>query len=89
MALVMGEIPRQRDFLRNAHSVLKPEGRLSITELFPDPHFLSQEAVRTIVEEAGFWHEKTEGSRCFYTATFRRQARDLTGLDAEGVDEGA
>lgn len=72
LALAIGEIPRQREVLRKVFGALKPGGRLSITEMFPDPHFLSQTTLRTVVEEAGFQHVETLGSRGFYTSNFLR-----------------
>jgi ubiquinone/menaquinone biosynthesis C-methylase UbiE len=88
MALTMGEIPRQREFLRMVFSALKPGGRLSITEMFPDPHFLSQKAVRLVTEEAGFQHLETLGSRCFYTSNFLRPAGNRTRPRTESPEKG-
>lgn len=84
LALTMGEIPRQDDFLGIVFAALKPGGRLSITELFPDPHFISQRALRAVVEEAGFQHQETLGSRIFYTSNFLRPARGRSDLSADG-----
>lgn len=79
MALTLGEVVRQRELLLTIFNSLKPGGRLSITELFPDPHFQSQEDVRTLVEGAGFQHVETLGSPWFYTSNFSRPD-DLASL---------
>ena len=77
MALTLGEIPaaRQLEALEHAFGVLKPGGRLSITEMFPDPHFLSQKAVKRLAAAAGFQHQETLGSRWFHTSNFLRPER--------------
>ena len=72
VALTLGEIPRQKEFLARALDALRPGGRISVTELFPDPHFLTQQVVQNILEEAGFEHVETLGSRWFYTSNFQR-----------------
>ena len=70
LALTLGEIPAREDALRQCFEVLRPGGRLSVTELFPDPHFLSRRKVRELAEEAGFRHEATQGHALFFTANF-------------------
>ena len=67
---LLGEIPAREDALRQCFAVLRPGGRLSVTELFPDPHFLSRRKVRELAEEAGFRHEATQGHALFFTANF-------------------
>ena len=75
IALTLGEIPAREEALRQCHEVLRPGGRLSVTELFPDPHFLSRRKVRELAEEAGFEHEATQGHALFFTANFLKPSR--------------
>ena len=39
LCTVLGEIPDREAALRQCYAALKPGGRLSITEIFPDPHY--------------------------------------------------
>lgn len=70
IALTLGEIPRREVALRRAYDLLKPGGVLAITELFPDPHFVSRRTVRRLAEDEGFRHAATRGNALFFTASF-------------------
>lgn len=70
IALTLGEIPRREIVLQRAYEVLKRGGVLAITELFPDPHFVSRRTARRLAEEAGFRHVATRGNAGFFTASF-------------------
>ena len=60
---VLGEIPDQSVALREIRRVLKPDGRLIVGELFGDPHFTTQSALRrqgaaaglAYGEQSGYW----------------------------------
>ncbi len=67
---VLGEIPDRLATLRQCYETLRPSGRLSITELFPDPHYQSRSTVRQLAEAAGFRLETAIGPWYFYTANF-------------------
>lgn len=54
MSTVLGEVPDRAAALADIYRTLKPGGILSDTEVFPDPHFLTQGTVRRLAEEAGF-----------------------------------
>lgn len=72
IALALGEIPNREATLRRCLHVLKPGGKLSITEMVPDPHFVPQRTVRRLAESVGFRHKSTQGSRLSFTATFEK-----------------
>ena len=70
LATTLGEIPDRDAALRRCFDALKPRGVLSITEMVPDPHFVSQRAVLRLAERVGFQHQRTEGSWLSFTANF-------------------
>ncbi|HEX7244717.1 MAG TPA: methyltransferase domain-containing protein [Solirubrobacterales bacterium] len=58
LTTVLGEIPDPVAALREIHRVLKPDGRLVVGELFGDPHFTTQSALRRQSAEASLaWQE--------------------------------
>jgi ubiquinone/menaquinone biosynthesis C-methylase UbiE len=58
LTTVLGEIPDPVAALREIARVLKPSGRLVVGELFGDPHFTTQSALRRQSAEAGLsWQE--------------------------------
>lgn len=67
---VLGEIPDREAALRQCHAALKPGGLLSITEIFPDPHYQSRATVQRLAEAAGFRLKETRGPWYFFTANF-------------------
>lgn len=78
VALTLGEIPARQESLRQCHRVLRPGGRLSVTELFPDPHFLTRSKARGLAEAAGFKHEATQGHALFFTANFLKPSKEAS-----------
>jgi ubiquinone/menaquinone biosynthesis C-methylase UbiE len=67
---VLGEIPNREAALRQCFAALKPNGILSITEIFPDPHYQSRATVRRLAEAAGFRLQAVHGPWYFFTANF-------------------
>lgn len=74
LAIALGEIPDREGALRECYRALKPGGQLSVTEVFPDPHFQSAWTVRRLAEEAGFRLREIRGLWYFFTANFAKDA---------------
>jgi ubiquinone/menaquinone biosynthesis C-methylase UbiE len=70
LCTALGEIPNREAALRQSHTALKPGGVLSITEIFPDPHYQSRAMVRRLTEAAGFQLKELHGLWYFFTANF-------------------
>ncbi len=68
LALTLGEIPDREGALQRSFDALRVGGVLSITEMFPDPHFVPQRTVRCLAERARFRHIATHGFWRFFTA---------------------
>lgn len=73
MVTVLGEIPDRHAALMQCYRVLKPGGRLSITEIFPDPHFQPLDTVKSLAQTAGFQFDGSEGGWNFFTANFSKE----------------
>jgi ubiquinone/menaquinone biosynthesis C-methylase UbiE len=70
LAMVLGEIPDRAAALAEVFRVLKPGGRLSITEMLADPHFQSQATVARLATTAGFQPLEVFGHWYSFTANF-------------------
>lgn len=73
LCTVLGEIPDRAAALAQCHRAIKPGGRLIITEMRPDPHYLPEETVRELAAAAGFDLSTVQGSWRRYTAIFSRR----------------
>ena len=72
LAAVLGEIPDPVRALREIHRVLKADGLLSITEMFPDPDYPLRRTVVRWCREAGFKLAEKGGNFFYYTLNFRK-----------------
>jgi ubiquinone/menaquinone biosynthesis C-methylase UbiE len=70
LCTALGEIPDRTAALAQCYRALKPEGILSITEMFGDPHYQTRSVVRRLAEEVGFRFQSVEGGWWVYTAQF-------------------
>lgn len=71
---VLGEIPNGAAALRELRRVLKPGGRLVISEILIDPDFISLRALRRKAKEADLFFEQSAGPTFAYSAVFRPAA---------------
>lgn len=68
----LGEVPDRLHALLELFRVIKPGGRLAISEELPDPAYLPAGAVRQFAEEAGFSFAGKTGSPFVYQMVFTR-----------------
>jgi ubiquinone/menaquinone biosynthesis C-methylase UbiE len=67
---VLGEIPDREAALQRCYAALKPDGILSITEIFPDPHYQSRSTLQQLANGVGFHLEDMHGHWFFFTANY-------------------
>ena len=72
LVTVLGEIPNRHGALQEISQALKPQGVLSVTELFPDPHYNSQRCVCMEVEATGLQYLETFGNKVSFTMNFTK-----------------
>jgi SAM-dependent methyltransferase len=68
LTAVLGEIPDPVAALSEIRRVLKPNGRLVVGELFGDPHFTTQSALKRQAPEGGLAWESHSGNWFGYFA---------------------
>jgi len=73
MVTVLGEVGDAGAALREAARVLKPGGRLSVTEQMGDPDFISREELKMCAAKTTLAFERHFGPRFFYTANFLKR----------------
>ncbi|HVA77415.1 MAG TPA: class I SAM-dependent methyltransferase [Candidatus Binataceae bacterium] len=71
LVTVLGEVSRPLDCLRELARVLKPQGRLSISEARNDPDFITIDELTLMAAQAGFKFIERFGSERNFTANFR------------------
>lgn len=67
---VLGEMSDREAALAEIFQALGPGGILCITEGFLDPHYQSQERIRSFARAVGFVQERCAGNRWLFTMNF-------------------
>jgi ubiquinone/menaquinone biosynthesis C-methylase UbiE len=80
MVTVLQEIPDRNRALQEVKRVLKPEGVLAVTELFPDPDYPWKSTTTKLGEEAGFVVDEVSGNFFNYTVRFRKPDSGVSGF---------
>jgi SAM-dependent methyltransferase len=75
MVAVLGEVTDRRAALCEVARVLKPGGRLSVTELPGDPDFVALDQLREHAREEKFGFEARFGPSWYFTCNFRAPPR--------------
>ena len=70
MVAVLGEVTDRAAAMREAARVLRPGGRLSVTELPGDPDFVRLSELKQRAQEAGLDFERRYGPRWYFTCNF-------------------
>jgi ubiquinone/menaquinone biosynthesis C-methylase UbiE len=76
LVTVLGEIPDRASALGEILRSLKPGGILSLTEVFPDPHFQPRGTVRKLAGQAGYEVRETHGNWRAFTVNLARPAKE-------------
>jgi len=72
LVTVLGEIPDKAVALREIRGALRAGGVLSVTEVLPDPHYLSLARVRALAAEAGLREQQVFEGWVGYTVNLAR-----------------
>ena len=70
MVTVLGEVDDRQAAVAEAVRVLKPGGRLSVTEMWGDPDFVTVAELASRASDAGPQFEQQFGPRWYYTCNF-------------------
>jgi ubiquinone/menaquinone biosynthesis C-methylase UbiE len=74
LVTVLGEIPDRSKAMREIYEALKPGGLLSVTEMFPDPHYQTRNKVRELAGQAGMRFDQSFGNVMAFTMHFLKPA---------------
>lgn len=77
LVTVLGEIPNKHEALIEIHHALKDDGILSITEVIPDPHYVTIKRVRALCHDAGFKEIESFGNWLAFTINFKKETKIL------------
>ncbi len=72
MVTVFGEIPKHDLLMQRLKAALKPGGVLSVTELLPDPCYMTHGYMKKLGEKSGFEHAESFVGPLSYTINLRR-----------------
>jgi ubiquinone/menaquinone biosynthesis C-methylase UbiE len=87
LVAVLGEIPDRSQALREIRRVLRPGGRLSVSEQLPDPDFITPGSLRRQLWASGFVEESTRRHFLLaYTSVWRRDKSEASKREAAYLD---
>ena len=72
LVTVLGEVPDRAAALAEIYRALKPGGVLSVTEMIPDPDYLTRRTVQRLAERAGFRLDRDFGTWLAFTMNFAK-----------------
>lgn len=72
LVTVLGELPDRSAGLGNIYRALKSGGVLSVTEIFPDPHYQPRSTVLNLCQDAGFVPTDYWGTALAFTQNFTK-----------------
>ncbi|MBO0702776.1 MAG: methyltransferase domain-containing protein, partial [Candidatus Dormibacteraeota bacterium] len=72
LVAMLGRVRDREGTLREVSRVLKPGGRLAVTEHLADSHYVPASIVRRSCVAAGFEVAETNGGRWDHTSAFRK-----------------
>jgi SAM-dependent methyltransferase len=84
LVTVLGEIPDRERALREIYEALQPGGVLSVTEVFPDPHYQSRGTVRRLAEQVGFQVGQSFGTFFAFTVNLAKPGPAEPAADRPG-----
>jgi ubiquinone/menaquinone biosynthesis C-methylase UbiE len=76
LVTVLGEIPDRPAALREIRAALKPGGFLSITEVLPDPHYLSLGKIMALADQSGLRLRNKIGNWFVFTVNLESPPAD-------------
>ena len=83
LVTVLGEIPDRASALAETNRVLRPGGRLCVSEQFPDPDFVTTSTLRRELTGAGFAEMETRGSLVYTSTWLKPPGAHRAGSDLE------
>lgn len=72
LVTVLGEIRNKQHALEEIFQGLKCGGILSVTEVVPDPHYITRKSVRDLCQSVGFVEQETFGNLLAFTINFSK-----------------
>ena len=70
---VLGEIPRVEGVILKLHDLLNDEGIVSVTEVIPDPCYITQKKLEKLFDAHGFKKVETFSGLMSYTMNFTKK----------------
>lgn len=72
LVTVIGEIENQERYIQEFYRILKPKGKVSISECWGDPDKMSKKEIVDLFEVQGFILDQSFGSEANFTLNFKK-----------------